>query len=196
MAIAYYLYLLYHAVKLVMWIPHSLPLRQRGTFLLTSTIIFLARSHIALKWLALGPKLNHPCSSMGYLCNKHIRWIHVFSLIPRKFRVSERRIIAEAPVESPSFYSPHMPAIPCHVFRGILNFKYLWHPHKNCTAEINIVKVIKAFSHSYIKGNRCSCCPSKVNPVSRSDYLRRSFRTHEPISIHLLKIHKTTAIFL
>jgi len=57
-----------HAVKLVMWSPHSLPPRQRGTFLLTSTIIFLARSHIALKWLALGPKLNHPCSSMGYLC--------------------------------------------------------------------------------------------------------------------------------
>ena len=36
----------------------SMPPRQRGMFLLTSTMIFLAFSHTAPRWEALGPKLK------------------------------------------------------------------------------------------------------------------------------------------
>ena len=38
------------------WISDSFPPRQRGMFLLTSTMICSAPSHAAVRWEALGPK--------------------------------------------------------------------------------------------------------------------------------------------
>ena len=40
------------------WMPHSVPPRQRGIFSLTSTMTCLAVSHIAPRWDAFGPKLK------------------------------------------------------------------------------------------------------------------------------------------
>ena len=54
---------------LLMWIPFSNPPRQRGIFLLTSTIIISATSQQAAICDAFGPKLKYPCASIGAAWN-------------------------------------------------------------------------------------------------------------------------------
>ena len=107
----------------------------------------------------------------GYLHHGNVHRFRHIAVVTGKLGIADGRIERKALSDSFPLDPPHMPGIPCKVFRRRFYLEDFRYPHQDAPAEFDIVKSGDAFCHLLVKSDRGSGSPAIIHPVAGFNHL-------------------------
>ena len=117
-------------------------------------------------------------------------------VISGKLRIADRRVKTEALGDGLALDAAHMPGIPGHMLRRVLDLKNFRNPHQNAAAEVDVRKLRQPLCQGVIHRHRRSGRPAVIDPVAGFYDGRGLFRCHQLFFVHLFKFHVVKPRFL